>query len=274
MSPTGRTGEMRRIRIVGICLVAAFAVGAVVAASASAAPRPTYKTCFKVSPKGSGRFDNKECTKESKGGKMEGDYELGEWNQGKEASPKVKGTNGIFTLTSYIKGIRIVGSISCTKGKWVGNVTGPSQSTVTATLEKCTTSGEVCTSKGAKTGDIVTNPLSATLILIGKEPVRVGVLIKAAAEGGALAEFSCGAESIRWFGSVDGEESENVGKVSKQATSTFAVNAGGEQVVNSEEGGTKGEDVLLLESLGVGTFETGLNFVARLKGEEMEVVPA
>jgi hypothetical protein len=262
---------MKRIRIMGLCLVAVFAITAITAASASAvAPNPEFITCKKVA-KGTGEFNNKGCTEA--GGKAE--YNHAAWNEGKEASPKLKGTNGVSTLTSYIKGFGIVGSVSCVKAKSTGNITGLSTESVIVKFEKCTSSGEVCTSAGAKAGTIETKLLTGTLILLGKEPASVGVLIKGM-NSPTSAEFKCGAEEISTVGSVNGVLSGNVGKIGKETTSTFAVNEGGENVVTEEEGGNPegaGPDVLLTEVKGVGNFESGENTISKTKGEEIEISP-
>src|ERR1700728_523452 len=214
---------MKRIRIAGLCLVAVFALSAAVASSASAAEMPSFKVCKKVA-KGTGKFGAKTCT----GAVGKGAYELGAWNEGKEASPKLKGKNGVSTLTSYIKGFGIVGSVTCTKAKSEGHITSSDEETVVVTFEKCESSKEVCTSPGGKKGDIVTKTLTGLLILISAEPVSVGVLIKGSP---ISAEFACGAEKVSTVGSVDGVLTGNVGKIGKETTSTFAVNAGGENVV-------------------------------------------
>jgi hypothetical protein len=250
---------MKRIRIVGLCLVAVFAMSAVVASSASAIP--TYKVCKKASPKGSGKFNTKTCTGESKGGKKEGGYELGAWNEGKEKEPKIKDSNGVSTLTSYIKGVGIVGAVSCTKAKGEGHVTGPSNGNVTVTFEKCTSSGESCASPGEKAGKIKTNALATELAELSPTEVvtRVGTV------GKVSAEFSCGTEKVVTTGIADGVVTGDVGTFAKESTQTFSVNAGGEQV-NTVDG-----DVLLTEVVGVGDFESGENTTAKVKGEEMEI---
>lgn len=89
---------MKRIRIVGLCLVAVFALSAVAVSAASAETAPTYKVCAKV--KETGKFNDKKCSVASKGGKKEGDYELSEWSAAKKKA--FTGKNGVSTLFSYI----------------------------------------------------------------------------------------------------------------------------------------------------------------------------
>jgi hypothetical protein len=251
---------MKRIRIVGLCLVAVFAMSALVASSASAAT-PTYKVCKKAAVKEKGTFNNKTCTIASKGGKKEGGYEIGAWNEGKEKEPKFKDTNGVSTLTSYIKGFGIVGAVSCTKAKGEGKITGPSNGNVTVTFEKCTSSGESCASAGEKAGKIKTSLLATELAELSPTEVvtRVGEV------GKVSASFSCGAEKVITTGIADGVITGDVGNIAKESTQTFSVNAGGEQV-NTVDG-----DVLLTEVVGTGNFESGENTTAKVKGEEMEI---
>src|SRR6266404_8222805 len=53
---------MRRIRIVGLCLVAAFVISAIAVTSASA-EAPEYGRCLKVTPKSLSNYDGSKCTK-------------------------------------------------------------------------------------------------------------------------------------------------------------------------------------------------------------------
>ena len=250
---------MKRIRIAGLCLVAVFAMSALVASSASATP--TYKVCKKAAVKEHGTFNTKTCTGVSKGGKKEGDYELGAWNEGKEKEPKFKDANGASTLTSYIKGFGIVGAVTCTKAKGEGHITGASNGNVTVTFEKCSSSGESCASAGEKPGKIKTEELATELAELSPTEVvtRVGTT------GDVSAAFSCGAEKVVTTGIADGVVTGDIGAFAKESTQTFSVNAGGEQV-NTVDG-----DVLLTEVVGVGSFESGENTTAKVKGEEMEI---
>ena len=248
---------MRRIRIIGACLVATLAIGALGAGTASA--QPTYKTCIKASPKGSGKWNTRTCTGESKGGEREGDYELGAWNAGRKTT--FTGRAGPFTYYSYIKGFGVVGTVTCAKAKVAGEITGPSTGTEVITLEKCTTSGETCTSAGApKTGDVVTAVLNTELAELGGGAVAVrvkGVPV--------FSESKCGADEWIISGAIDGDVSGDVNTVSKDLTQDFGVNAGGEQQI-SEEG-----DVLIIKVVGVGEFETGVENTMSIKGEAMEI---
>jgi hypothetical protein len=261
---------MKRIRIAGLCLVAVFALSAAVAASASATAMPTYKVCKKVAAK-TGKFGSKTCS--TAGGKE--DYELAAWNEGKEATPKYKDSNGKSVLKLYVPGLGVVGTTECAKAKGTGTIEGPSEGSTTVTFEKCTSSGEVCTSDqvGEKKGDITTSLLTALLILVSKSPVVVAARVGPMPPATTSATFKCGAKTIETVGNADGAVTGNIGTISKDSTNTFSTTAEGEQVINDEEGGTPGEDTLLSTVSGVGTLPSGEETTATLKGEELEIVP-
>jgi hypothetical protein len=264
---------MKRVKVVELCLVALFAMGMLPAASASAAQMPVYEVCKKASPKEGGAFNNKTCTEESKGGKKEGDFELGKWNEGKEASPKLKGRNGESVSKVYVPGLGVVGTVECKKAKSIGTIEGPSEASMTVTFEKCSSSGEVCTSEqaGEKSGDITTSLLTALLISVSKSPVIVATRMFPTSPATTLFTFKCGKTRAEVVGSVDGEDTGNVEKLSKDSTQTFATTPEGEEVINDEEGGTAGEDIMYATISGVGTLPSDEETTASLKSEEMEI---
>lgn len=220
---------MKRISLVGLCLAALFAFGA----ASAMAETPTYKTCIKASPKNSGNFTNKECTAAA-GTPGTGKYELAAYNAGKSVAFKTK--SGKSVLYSYIPGVGIAGTVECAKDKGEGTITGPSTSESVVLFEKCTSSGFKCTSTGeTKAGNIKTNKLLGTLVNL--EGGKVGQVVEAAG-GGASAEFDCeGHLHVTTVGSLVGEETGNVGTVSKSANLAFTVNkATGEQEPGEAEG--------------------------------------
>lgn len=271
---------MRRIKMMGLCLVAAVALTAVAVSSASAA-LPEYQVCAKVAKnaekKYTGKFSDKLCsTSEPKG---EGKYELESWEAAKKKG--FKGKNGVSTLDSYIPeneatpwtGGTVVGTVSCKSGKSEGEITGPKTSTVTVEFKTCTSEGKKCTSEGQKAGVIKTKLLNATLGFI--EPGVVGSDVEAA-DKGVSAAFNCEGLEIVTVGSVIGVNSGNVNKVSKEGTQTFNVNAkGGQEVVFGEfpENEITGPAHFLLSKItppGV-TLPSGEKTTSTLKGEALEI---
>lgn len=231
---------MNRIRIVGLCLIAVFAITAVAAGTASAS-FPEYKTCVKAAVKEKGTFNDKNCSIPSKGvaKAKEGGYELGPFSAAKKKA--FTGKAGVSTLFSYIPsneatfwtGGTVVGTVTCKSAKSAGEVTGPKTSTVTVEFKTCATEGKKCTSPAAKAGTIKTNKLTATLGFIEG---GVGSEIEGGASGVTnQAEFNCEGTAITTNGTLIGVNSGNIDKFSKESTQTFAVNGEhGQEVVFGE----------------------------------------
>jgi hypothetical protein len=268
---------MRRIKMMGLCLVAVLALAAVAVSSASAA-LPEYKTCVKAPKVGkttpTGEFSDKNCSVAAAGGK----YQLGSWSEAKKQG--FKGKNGVSTLDSYIPeneatpwtGGTVVGVVQCKSGKSAGEITGPKTSTVTVEFKTCSSEGKKCTSSGQKAGTIKTALLKATL---GNISGGVGSDVESVS-GGPSAEFDCEGLKIVTNGSVIGVNSGNVNKFSKEGVQTFAVNAkGGQQVVFGEfpPSPVTGEAHFLVSEItppGV-TLPSGQSTVSTLKGENEEI---
>jgi hypothetical protein len=145
---------MKRIKVVGLCLVAIFALSAVAASGASAAE---VGECIKQAKPYKGNFTEKSCQTVS--GTKEGKYEF---------SPGVKPENSAFTAktkTASLKGA--AGTIECKKSASVGTWTGSKSQEQTVTFESCEFKGEVvgeCHSAGKGPGIIETNKLDNTII--------------------------------------------------------------------------------------------------------------
>jgi hypothetical protein len=267
---------MKRIRIVGLCLVAVFAMSAIASASASAeTPEYTYKTCIKASPKESGKYNDKLCTVASKGGKKEGDYELAEWNKGKKVT--FTGKNGESTLDSYIPeneaepwtGGTIVGTVVCKSGKSAGTLTGPKTSTVTVEFKTCTSEGKKCTSAGEKAGTIKTDQLTSTLVA-GTSGESLSLV-----EGtsGTSAEFNCEGLAVVTTGDLNGVNSGNVGVIAKESKQTFSVNAkGGQEPVFNQKSPFYAFLLSNITPPGI-TLPSGEKTTSTLKGEYLEIQP-
>ncbi len=186
---------MKRIRIVGLCLAAVFAIGAM--ASVSSASAATFQRCVKVGKKG---FYNAGCTeKNEKKGKPKGAYELKAVEQcefvGKkgfysdsactvldEKKGKPKGTyekrstvpftasgpNGKLATPAFGPN-----DVECTASTTTGEITGPKTEKSSVLFTGCTLEGKTCTSsallpggegQNAPLGDIKTNELESKLL--------------------------------------------------------------------------------------------------------------
>jgi hypothetical protein len=252
---------MKRMKIVGLCLIAVFAFTALAAGSASAAS-PEYKVCAKAAVKEGGTFTDKNCTIPAKGKEKAAKYELAGIAAAKKLG--VKGANGLSKLQVFIKGVGIVGETVCQKAKDAGEITGAKTTKTVAKFEKCQSSGKVCTSPGAKAGVIETFGLKGELFATGQSATGVAVQITGEGAGGKSAEFNCEGEEISTTGAVSAEYTP-VGKISKESEQIFATNAEGEPTITSPAG------PLLTTIVGLGTVESGESTTAKLKGEALEV---
>jgi hypothetical protein len=244
---------MKRMRILGLCLVAAFALAVVAASSASAAP--AFYECAKV--KG-GKYE-KGCSKE--GGK--GGYELKE-GIGKAGTKKFKGSGKKATLHTPAVG----GEITCTAFKDEGLLASPTgEKSVFSTFTGCATEGKKCVSAGQKAGTIKTNALDGNL---GEIEGGSGVGVDLKAESGKyLAEFECEGLTVKVEGSVIGEQTGDINTFSKTSEDIFAVNSEKYQKYKHFKGGS--EDVLESTIDGAGPFESGQEAGAKNKGEDLEI---
>jgi len=211
---------MNRFRVLGLALVAVFALGAVMAAGASATP--TWKYCAKA-PKNeakeyTGKFSDKLC---SAGVEKGGKYELVE---GIGKGKKFKGKGGTAILHNVIPGKGDI-KVECASFKDEGQVAAPNKVFgVKSTFSKCKSLGAPCAS-GAKKETITTETLAGQLGWLNKAGNKAGESLtsEATPNTGYLAQFECtGLAKVRVHGAVIGEVTP-VGKVSKESTTVFAV---------------------------------------------------
>lgn len=178
---------MKRIRLFGLCLVAASALCAVVA-SAAYAEAPEMGRCVKVTA-GTGKFSSSKCTKEKAGGSYE-------WYAGAEKTG-FSGTGGIGTLETVGK----IG-VQCKTEKSSGQFTGAKTvGSVNVTFTECASAGFQCESAGAGSGVIKTFPLAGELVWESKAKKKVAVKLFAEA-GELLAKFVCGPSRVEVRGAV------------------------------------------------------------------------
>jgi hypothetical protein len=200
---------MKRMRILGLAILAVFALGAIVASAASAV-EPGWYECAKN--KESGKLE-KGCAKE--GGK--GGYEV---KPGIGKGKAFKGKGGEAKLHTAIPGKGDI-PVECAGFKDEGHAALPNlQVKVVAKFSKCKFAGLPCQS-GTKSGEIVTNSLAGELGYVSKSPLVVGASLYAETEPGAgkEAEFTCtGAAKIRVHGGVIGTQEGDINAFSKTST--------------------------------------------------------
>jgi hypothetical protein len=256
-----------RLKIMGLCLVAVFAMAAVVSSSASAAA-PAFFECHKQTTKPyTGKFTDKACSKaataeEIAAGKKN-KYELQE-GTGAKGKP-FKGKGPAATLHTPAVG----GEVTCKSFKDEGTINTPTtENKVTSEFKTCESLKKKCASAGQKAGTIKTSLLAGELGYISKSPLKVGVLLKPET-GTVLAAFNCEGLEIETTGSVIGEQKGDINVFSKKSENVFTINGEGFQSVKNFEGGSNHE--LLSKINGSGPFPSGQQATAVNTGEELEI---
>ncbi len=208
---------MRHLRMVGLCLIAVFALAAITAGSASAKSPEWGKceaqvggkyadgNCQTKASKGAGAFEwhkgaslpNVPFTGESQGG---GGVLWGGFLECRHGPPLTK------TPPSRSKceegGGEVVSNgalpIECEKENATGEAAGKSGiANVHVTFKGCALNGNIpCHNEGAAEGEIKTNPLKGSLGVINKEAKEIGALLEPAVKHGAFATFTCSGNII------------------------------------------------------------------------------
>jgi hypothetical protein len=141
---------MKRIRLIRLCLVAAFAMSAAAVTTASATP--DYGRCKALT---GGKYQDKGCTIASVPGKEK--YEWYPWGSGlptaenRGVTTKLKGKSA--TLET-VKGAKVV----CTSETGAGEIASSIYVIETMTFKGCSSAGLPCTTAGQAAGTIVAGP--------------------------------------------------------------------------------------------------------------------
>jgi hypothetical protein len=271
---------MRRIKIMGLCLVAVFAFSAI---GVSAAQAGEYGVCKKIPETAAkadqGKWEDKNCTKaavlpysETVG--HDGEYE---WFPGITAHTASAaggyGSNvslGYFnftdkTGTAVLSTPALGGKVTCTASTSTGKITAPTEDRDTVTFTGCETEGKKCASAGQAAGTIKTNLLKTDVI---DEPGPV-VKIKFTAAGAPVppdpnaeqAEFECEGLKIRTHGFTEGTDTKNVNVMNTISEQTFANEENLETEVNSAATG----------NTWVGPFKSEENTTGTTTGKKIEI---
>jgi hypothetical protein len=227
--------HMRRLRIIGLCVVALLALGAV-AASAAMAEDPAIYECAKAAKEGKtykGHYSSKKCEASSYHAEGGQKYELQEWNKAKPKAFKGKGGGANLEIEG-------VGGVTCTKSSNTGQFTGgKSAGKITAIFTGCLLHSDPCTSAGAKSGEVKTKALDGVVGWISKAKEEVGVELKAEA-GLYEAEFVCGELNLRVSGAVIGLVKPPYNHFTKEVTLVFEQSGGVQKPTKLEGGPTAG----------------------------------
>jgi len=211
---------VRHVRMLGLCLVAVFAVCAYAVSSASALPE-----WGKCEAKPGGKYSDSNCTVKAKKGT--GTYE---WKKGTELSPvpfkgESVGSGGVLTSEFYgcehegneleqIPGkkrvtrkdceehgdaLASVGAayVECSNEQAHGEAAGKNTVTnVGVVFTGCLLLGVAPCSNTQNEGEIHVNPLKGVLGYINKSEKKVGVLLEPSKKNGDFANFTCYGGSI------------------------------------------------------------------------------
>ena len=184
---------MKRMKIMGLCLVAVFEVS-IMASAAASAEAPEFGRCL---AKTGGKFSDAGSTK---GVASKGKFE---WTAGLEKSKFTSAmTTGSATLET-VKGTKI----TCTKESSPGEFKANNKEVagVIAKFNECVTSGLKCKSTGAAEGEIITSSLEGQLGVEKKGATKAAdklALELHAPAGQKVAEFSCAGLPVVVMGSV------------------------------------------------------------------------
>ena len=139
-----------RLKIMGLCALAAFALSAVASATASAFSPPEVGRCVKVA-EGTGKFSSGTCVKQ----KTKGSFE---WMPG-VAKGKFTSKGGVGTLAT-VGGTTVLCKTQSSGGEYNGTKL---VSAVVVKFTGCEATGFTCGTEGAAAGEIVTNPLEGKI---------------------------------------------------------------------------------------------------------------
>jgi hypothetical protein len=266
---------VRRIQLVGVCLVTALVFGATFAPLANAAA-PEFRECVK---KRGGNYTSSGCTPESK---VMG---TGKWELQAVVKKKLtlKGTpSKVFFYiaeneTKPWQGGTVVGKIECTKkSTGSGEITGPKTIDMRIVFDGCKYEGKDCTSAEIMTriGEIATAELEGTLGEL--KAGEAGVKLSRKGGGNVFTEVNC--EELLLVvveGAVIGKVTENTNDARKKFKLVLAANAAnGAQEFTSFKG-VEGETFLSSSVTPPGvTLPTGLMTTQEVGVEDrVEVVP-
>jgi hypothetical protein len=180
---------MTRLRAIGCCLVGALALSAIAVASASALEAPEMGRC--VAHAG-GKYTNNVCTKLAKGTKP-GKYE---WEPG-AVKKKFTGVGGVATLETIHK-VKVTCKAESSSGEFTSAKTAGN---IIVKFTGCEALEYKCKSPGAGEGEIVVNPIAATLRWEDATKKKVAIDL-VPQSGEVFVEFGCGPVPVVVRGSV------------------------------------------------------------------------
>jgi hypothetical protein len=184
---------MKRITIIGLCLVAVFAMSAIATATASA-EAPEFGQCLKKAVAGGAGYSDSKCNK------AVGIKAKYEWVPGFVAG-KEKFTSTGATATLKTSGGK---TVTCKKenstGEYLKDGSNKKEST-TVNFVECKSSGFACTTAGDKTGELTTNPLIGEVGFENTLKTKTDLKLEpAAGHEGFFVKFKCLGLSVEVIG--------------------------------------------------------------------------
>lgn len=224
---------MKQTKTWGRWLLAALALGAVVAPAASAAEHslPEVGRCVKVAT-GTGAYTGAACLSAAAPGR--GKYEWMPVTQTEKQTFTGSGSSPVVPTAGH-------SSLKCVVANITGEYTGAKTAIVEMEFQACTNSaGHQCQTTPAKVSEITTGPLEAQLGFIKNQEksVSVGLDLKPKAPLPALATYECGSltETARIEGSVIAQI-KPFDKMTTVSDLVFRATRAGMQMPESFEGG-------------------------------------
>ena len=203
---------MRRVRVVGLCLVCVLALSAIASATASAEP-PEFGQCLKIAKgveKKLSLYDSSKCIKHASEDAGTEAEKLKKANYEWVPGPKA-GENSFTRTGGVVKAVSTNGeSLTCQSEEATGHyIVGGNnkEEELNVTFKKCAAGGLTCGTDGRAAGELVLEPLIG-IVGFEQEPkegdtTRHTVLqLHAATTGGHFTDFKCtgGTLNTKWRG--------------------------------------------------------------------------
>jgi hypothetical protein len=257
---------MRRARLLGVCLIAAVAVGAVAAAGAWA-EAPEYGRCEKaekISGKYTGKYDNSKCipakTEAEKKAVEKGEGKF-EWHPGVvKAKQTSKGGKGILEEAGKY-------AVGCESEESAGEYSGTKDvKHLFVRFKKCEAPGLICTSPGHEKGELETVSLEGRVVWENEKEHKTALdLFPEGAE--KFIEFNCGGTlTVAVRGSILVPVKADT--MSSTVVLKYVGKKGIQKLQDYEEGGSKIKDVLEADFAGTGFVQASQTIESTVTNEE------
>jgi hypothetical protein len=250
---------MKRLRVLGACLVAVLVVGAIVAVGASA-QAPEYGRCEKAPKVGkayAGEFTNAGCTTKSEA--KTGKYE---WHPG--VVKKFQTSSGGKAVLEEVGKYQVGCESESSTGEYVGT---KEVANVRVRFKGCKVVPFVCTTAGLNEGELETVPLEGRVVWEKEKEHKAALDLYPGGGAEKFIEFTCGTTlTVAVRGSI--LVNVPVDKMSDTVTLKYKGKHGFQGLEYFEEGGVKVKDVLEADFAGKGYDQADQIITSIVKNEE------